>query len=467
MSNSSSPIRNPDTSNPQVMTTRGVWLVVLNIVIPGSAQALAGNRRLGRIGLTSTLIGWFFVALLLTINAIWKTALVSIFALPFFLVLAQIVLFYFAILWIILTIDTLRLVRIVKTGPRARFWLPGIALVLVALLAGGTIWTSSLAGGVTRIVSAIGVAGPSVAPIDGRYNFLVLGVDTDPERVQDGMGARPDTMQVLSIDAETGKVLSWGFPRDMHNIPFPATSPMHTIYPDGYTESSAEYCTEWACLNSVYVDAELNHADLYPEAKKQGVSAGIFAMMDAAEGMTGLKMQFYAVVDMTGLQRMIDALGGVDIVVPERVGLANMGVPDDEVPEWIEAGPQHLDGWHALMFARSRHAATGDYDRMNRQQLLMQALQKQMNPTNVLTKFQEISQAGGQMLRTNIPQTMFGTLVDIAMKSRTAGYVGTSFTPYSPTFKIYPHDPDFAKIKAYIQSQLHPPTPTATPTPTN
>ncbi|WP_230677511.1 hypothetical protein, partial [Streptococcus pneumoniae] len=84
---------------------------------------------------------------------------------------------YFAILWIVLTIDTLRLMRIVKTGPRARFWLPGIALVLVGVLAGGTLYASSLAGGVTRLVSAIGVAGPAVAPIDGRYNLLVLGVD--------------------------------------------------------------------------------------------------------------------------------------------------------------------------------------------------------------------------------------------------------------------------------------------------
>lgn len=467
MSMSSSPIRNPDTSNPQVMTTRGVWLVVLNFVLPGSAQALAGNRRLGRIGLASTFIGWFVVVLLLVINALWPTALITIFAMPFFLIVAQIVLVYFAVLWLILTFDMLRLMRIVRTGPRARYWLPSIAVVLVAVLAGGSLMITNLAGGVTKIVSAIGVAGPAVAPINGRYNFLVLGVDSDPDRVAEGMGARPDTVQVISVDATTGKVLSFGFPRDMHNIPFPKTSPMHAVYPNGYTEDTAEYCSEWACLNSVYVDAELNHAELYPQAAKQGISAGILAMMDAAEGMTGLKMQFYAVVDMTGLSSMIDALGGVDVVVPERVGIANMGVPDDEVPEWIEAGPQHLDGWHALMFARSRHAATGDYDRMLRQQILIQALQKQMNPVNVLAKFQQISTAGGLMLKTNIPQPMFGTLVDLAMKSRTAGFVGTSFTPYSPTYKIYPHDPDFAAIRAYIDLQIHPPTPTATPTPTN
>jgi LCP family protein required for cell wall assembly len=463
MSMSSSPIRNPDTTNPQVMTTRGVWLVVLNVLIPGSAQALAGNRRLGRIGLTSTLIGWFFVVLFIVIGAIWKTALISIFAIPFFLVLLQIALIYFAVLWVVLTFDTLRLVRIIKTGPRARYWLPGVSLVLLVALSGGVVFASSIAGGLTALVGNIGIFGPPVAPVDGRYNFLVLGVDSDPERLASGMGARPDTMQVLSIDANTGKVLSFGFPRDMHNIPFPANSPMHKVYPNGYTESAAPYCATWACLNTVYVDAELNHADLYPEAKKRGVSAGIYAMMDAAEGITGLKMQFYTVVNMTGLQHFIDALGGVDIFVEEPVALANMGVPDSEVKAWIRAGNQHLDGWHALMYARSRHAATGDYDRMNRQQKLMKALQKQMNPMNVFSKFQQTSKAGGQLLETNIPQSMFGSLVDLAMKSRTAGYSGVSFTPYGTRIKIYPHDPDFKRIREFIRKEIH----TATSKPTH
>jgi LCP family protein required for cell wall assembly len=461
MSMSSSPIRNPDTTSPQVMTTRGVWLVVLNILIPGSAQALAGHRRLGRIGLMSTLVGWSLIVLLIIINVIWKTALISMFAMPFFLFLLQVALVYYAVLWIVLTIDTLRLVRIVKTGPRARWWLPSVALATVAILAGGTLYAINLVGGVNGLVSAIGIAGPPVEPVDGRYNFLVLGVDTDPQRVKESMGARPDTMQVISVDANTGKVLSFGFPRDMHNIPFPASSPMHKIYPNGYTESSADYCGEWACLNTVYVDAEENHASLYPKAKELNVSPGIFAMMDAAEGMTGLKMQFYAVVDMTGLQHLIDALGGVDINVPERVGIANMGVPDSQVKYWINAGQQHLDGWHALWFARSRHAATGDYDRMNRQQLLMQALQKQMNPFNVLSKFQEISKAGGQVLTTNIPQPMFGTLANLAMKAKTAGYVGVSFNPVSPQFKIDPHDPNYTKIREFINSKIHPPSPAA------
>ena len=459
---STNPIRTPDTNSPRIMTNRGVWLLVLNFVFPGSVQAIAGNRRLGRIGMASTIVGWALIILLLVIRAISQATVLSMFTMPFFLVLAQIALVYFAILWVVLTLDTLRLVRIVKTGPRARYWIPSVAVVLVALLSGGSVYASTLAGGVTRLVTDLGVAGPAVAPVDGHYNFIVLGVDGDQKRSKDGFNLRPDSMQVVSVDANTGKIFSFSFPRDLHNIPFPASSPMHKIYPNGYTESAADYCAEWACLNTIYVDAEINHANLYPQAKKLGVSPGVFAMMDAAEGITGLKIQFYAIADMQGLVDLIDALGGVDINVPYPVGLANMDVPDSEVKVWIRAGQQHLDGWHALMFARSRHAPTGDYERMKRQQLLMAALQKQMNPVNVLSKFQEVSKTGGRILKTNVPQPMFGTLVDIAMKSRTAGYTGVAFTPYSDQYKIYPHDPSFTKIKAYIKKLM---TPKPTPSP--
>ena len=43
-----SPVRYPDLRDPSVMTRRAWVLVVINLLIPGSAQLLAGNRRLGR-----------------------------------------------------------------------------------------------------------------------------------------------------------------------------------------------------------------------------------------------------------------------------------------------------------------------------------------------------------------------------------------------------------------------------------
>ena len=53
------PLRHPDSADPGVMTKRGWWLLVMNLLVPGSAQVVAGNRRLGRFGLGATLLAWF------------------------------------------------------------------------------------------------------------------------------------------------------------------------------------------------------------------------------------------------------------------------------------------------------------------------------------------------------------------------------------------------------------------------
>ena len=123
------------------MTRRGWWLVLLGFLIPGSAQILAGNRRLGRIGLASTLVLWALAVLGLLFALLWPTAGFSILTgawlpdwlsllRPVPLLVAQGLLLAYAVLWVVLAIDTLRLVRLVKTGRGARF---GIAMAAVVL----------------------------------------------------------------------------------------------------------------------------------------------------------------------------------------------------------------------------------------------------------------------------------------------------------------------------------------------
>ena len=55
------PLRNPDASSPHLMTKRGWWLVGMNILLPGSAQLVAGDLRLGRVGIVATLLLWLLV----------------------------------------------------------------------------------------------------------------------------------------------------------------------------------------------------------------------------------------------------------------------------------------------------------------------------------------------------------------------------------------------------------------------
>ena len=74
----SRPMRNPDVSSREVMTRRGWWLVVLNVLVPGSAQILAGNRRLGRFGLASTVFLWTILVLAALGALLWPSGLFAL-----------------------------------------------------------------------------------------------------------------------------------------------------------------------------------------------------------------------------------------------------------------------------------------------------------------------------------------------------------------------------------------------------
>jgi LCP family protein required for cell wall assembly len=454
-----SPLRYPDTSSPKVMTTRAWWLVILNIVFPGSVQALAGSKRLGKIGMGATLVAWGFVILAVIVGSVWPTVFFFLGTWGPSLVVGQIALVLYALLWIVLTFDTLRLIRIVKAGPTARFWIAGVAVVALAAASGTAFYTSSLAGGLNSALGTIFVAGPAEPAVDGYYNFLLLGGDSGADRE----GLRPDTAQVISVNANTGQTTIIGLPRDLQDVPFSANSPMAKLYPTGYNQDTADYCTRWACLNTVFVDAELNHADLYPNAKKNGSTPGIEAMKEAAQGITGLTIQYSVLVDMQGMSDLVDALGGVDVNVSQRVAIATPDVPANQVAEWINVGPQHLDGYHAMMFARSRWGGLGDYDRMARQQQVEDAMIHQMNPATVLSKFQAIAKAGTQVMKTTVPQSMLGYFVELGLKAKNQPLVRVELTPANADFPVDTEFPDYKAIQKYITSVLHPPTPSASP----
>ena len=457
MSSASSPIRFPDTSSPAEMTRRGWILVVLNLLIPGSAQSLAGNAKLGRFGLRATFTLWALVALGVISMQLWQAATITVLTSPFALWAFALAAVFYAGLWVVLTTDTLRLVRLVKTGPKARWAMAVLSSLLMIAFAGGAAYAAQIALSTNSLISEVFEAGPAVPPVNGKYNFLLLGGDAGVDR--DGL--RPDTAIVVSVDAETGQVVTISLPRDLHNIPFVEGSVMGGIYPSGYTEESAEYCSEWACLNTVYVDAETNHADAFAGQTAAGVPAGVAAMMEAAQGVTGLQIQYYALIDMQGFANLIDALGGVDVCVDEAIPI--VADEDSEPAEWIEAGCQTLDGYHALWFSRARYQVPGgDYSRIERQGILEQAILDQFKPTTVLTKFQDIAAAGTQVVSTNVPQSMLGYFVELAAKSRALPVTRIALVPENG---VVPQEPDFAYIQSLVNTAVYPPPPTESPSP--
>ncbi|MBB3156762.1 LCP family protein required for cell wall assembly [Microbacterium proteolyticum] len=471
----SRPLRNPDATSSEVMTRRGWWLVVLNFLIPGSAQVLAGNRRLGRIGLGATLFMWTLIALGALTGLLWPTGLFTFVTgsfLPDFLsalrplplTVVQIALLAYVALWIVLTIDTLRLVRLVRVGPLARVAMAVVAVVLLVLSGSGAAYAAQIAGSTRDALSSLfAQSGPIVPPSDGYYNILLLGADSGEGR--DSM--RFDSISVVSINADTGATTITGIPRDMPHFPF-APGPMQDKYPDGHQGYADPTCGWGSGVNQLRTEVEVcqNGDALYPDARANASEPGIEATKDAAEGILGIQIPYYVLIDMKGFADVIDALGGVDITVQERLpkgGPAYDGQPvDDWAFGWIEPGAQKMDGDTAQWYARSRYT-TSDFDRMRRQRELQEAILAQFTPQNVLTRFQQVAESSTNIVQTDLPQSLIApTLVDLALKAKDQPINTLELTPEGG---VDEYDPDYAQVQQMVRDALHPATATEEPAP--
>ncbi|MBK9156557.1 MAG: LCP family protein [Micropruina sp.] len=117
----------------------------------------------------------------------------------------------------------------------------------------------------------------------------------------------------------------------------------------------------------------------------------------------------------------------------------------------MDAGQHvHLDGDLTLRFVRTRVQST-DYSRMIRQKCVMSAMLKQLSPTNVLSKFQEIVQAGKDIVETDVPSSQIGTLIDLASKAKNLPIASTAISPPLVPDTV---NPDWAKIKVIVADSI-------------
>ena len=106
-------------------------------------------------------------------------------------------------------------------------------------------------------------------------------------------------------------------------------------------------------------------------------------MVEAVNDLCGVEISEYAEINFDGMKALVDAVGGIDIYVPE-----GDEVDDPEAgPVTIESGQQHMDGEAALTFSRARHQfADGDYTRMRHQRMVLGALaEKILNNLDIAT----------------------------------------------------------------------------------
>jgi polyisoprenyl-teichoic acid--peptidoglycan teichoic acid transferase len=414
-------------------TRRAFLLVLITLLVPGSAQIVAGNRRLGRAALRVWLTAIAAAVAMLALYLVDRSAVFGLVTRSWFLLLVVILLVACAVGWLVLIVDAWRLARPGGLTGASRSALTAVTVVAM-LLSGGTMLAGArqvMAG--HDLISGVFGGNTRSAAVEGRYNVLLLGGDAGSDRI----GVRPDSITLASIDAETGRTVLFSLPRNMQNIPFPADSPMHQALPHGFD------CGDACLLNAVYTYAS-QHKGIYGSDVRD---PGAQATMDAVEAITGLTVNYYVLIDLKGFQHLVDAVDGITLDVNRRVPI---GGGSSRITGWIEPGKdKHLDGYHALWFARSREGSS-DYERMARQRCVMTAMLQQVNPQTMLTKFRDVAKASAQVVSTDIPEADLGTFVELGLKAKGEKVTSVQFVP--PL--ITPSHPDFGRVRQLVASAI-------------
>jgi polyisoprenyl-teichoic acid--peptidoglycan teichoic acid transferase len=286
-----------------------------------------------------------------------------------------------------------------------------------------------------------------------RVNLLLIGSDAAKGRE----GTRTDSLMVVSINTETGDTLLVGVPRNLERVPIPDDNPLSSLWPNGYD------CGDECLMNGIWTLAE-SRPDLFPGVENPGRQSTV----DVVGAVTGLEIDHSVVINLHGFLALVDAMGGVEVNVRERVCVdcsqrANGSIRWTKgTEEWIEPGLQRLDGRHALWYSRSR-AGSDDFSRMRRQRCVAGALIEQADPVSLLSRYPQIASVVKDNVNVDIPSSQLPAWVDLVLRIQE----GNSIRSLPLTSNVVsPARPDFDEIHALVQRSLTPKAPTATPAPT-
>ena len=261
----------------------------------------------------------------------------------------------------------------------------------------------ALHGGYTAYTTISDVFGgperPDMPPHDAadpwngaeRVNIMLIGADSAENRY----GVRTDSMMVASIDPATGDTVLIGLPRNLENVQFPEGSALAERYPAPYGFDDL--------LNEVYqaVAEEPGELAFNPTAPDPSADA----LKQVIGYNIGLEIEYYAMVDMMGFRDLIDAVGGIEVLIEEPIPYGVHGGV-------LEPGLQRLDGHEALWYGRSR-VASDDYGRMGRQGCLIKYVADQVEPATLLTSYRELAGATARTLTTDIPQSKVPAFIEL------------------------------------------------------
>lgn len=233
---------------------------------------------------------------------------------------------------------------------------------------------------------------PTPRPPTNRVTFLMLGIDSGHDRNH----ALTDTMLVVSIDTVDRTAVMMSLPRDLARFP---------MYNGGTYNGK---------LNELYTLSRLSPTR-FPDGQAETIKRQIGFMI-------GIKVDYYALVNLEGFEQIINLVGGVDVDNPRWIRDGRYDWFNGTYGFTLSPGAHHLDGRTALAYVRSRQGiGDNDFTRARRQQQVIVSLRDKMTQPAMIQRLPDLLRVAARTIRTDFPADQIDEYVGLSREIGTDG----------------------------------------------
>lgn len=209
----------------------------------------------------------------------------------------------------------------------------------------------------------------STATVDKPFTVLIMGVDSTSDKLNANAAFNGDTLMLISFNPHTLSATVFSIPRDTY-VPI-------------------------ACLKDGG-SSKINSSAAY----------GTQCVINTIQNLTDITIDYYVKVNFKGVVDLVDALGGIDITVPDKIKFCEQNSKRSFKKQdllCIESGFQHMNGEQALAFARHRKTLpAGDFQRVQHQQLVVEAIANSAKNLSNVNDFTRVLDAIAVNMDTNM-----------------------------------------------------------------
>jgi LCP family protein required for cell wall assembly len=255
--------------------------------------------------------------------------------------------------------------------------------------------------------------------------ILAIGTDVRPGEKRYGL---TDVMRAIRVEFRAQRITSLEFPRDLWvKIP----------------EIEENLKTDYQKLNTAYA---YGSPDLGPSLLARTLNRNF-----------GLHVDHYIVANMNVFAEVVDALGGLDVTIPEG-GIDGRTATDRSTRLVFPEGPQHLNGEQALTLARLRSVSV--FERANNQNLVMCALRRKIESPEMILRLPAIINFFMNNIQTDLTPEQISQLACLGTQMPRSSIVFTAFPQelfmpeevYDPVLDqdVFIWDANFNSLRSYV-----------------